>query len=249
MRRIGIALHHERRAQHDLARLAGRHVLARPRRPAGSRFRSLGRPQDSSRSGEAPTWSSLPRRRSRSALRSGRNIGRRPGPTGRARARAPAAASARRHRGWSRPTRNPPRSIARHLEQHLQHGRHQVERGRPPALDRLDIGARIEAGQDRRRPAAQPVRQDEGAAGVNHRGGVEHDVAGPGVDQVGQHIVDHGAHSSPGVCWAALSVPVVPEVKIVEHDVVGLDREPRIGIRRLLGEASRSGPTAPSPRP
>ena len=50
-------------------------------------------------------------------------------------------------------------AIGRVIEQHPQHGRHEHQRGRPPAFDRRDITARLEPRQHHRCPAAQPIGQ------------------------------------------------------------------------------------------
>ena len=131
---------------------------------------------------------------------------------------------------------------ARRLEQHLQHGRHDVQRRRPPALDRLEIGGGREARQDRRRPAAQPVRQDEGAAGMDHRGGVEHDLAGRRVDQVGQHIVDDRRIGRLGMLRRLQRAAGARGEQGKEH-IVRLGGQARIGVRRSSARRSRSGPT------
>ena len=100
---IGIAFHRKRRAKDDLAGLARR---CRPRRPAGSRIRRSAARRRAAARGSRRHARPSGGRRWRAALRSGRNIGRRPAPRARAPAPAPVAASARRRRRSSRPRRD-----------------------------------------------------------------------------------------------------------------------------------------------
>ena len=53
---------------------------------------------------------------------------------------------------------------------------------------RVEVAAGSKPGEDGGRAAAHPVRQHEGAAGVDQRGRVQHHRVGAGGDQVGQDV-------------------------------------------------------------
>ena len=84
------------------------------------------------------------------------------------------------------------------IHQHAEHGRHHVERGRLPPLHRLDIGGGRKAREYRRGRPANPVRQHEASAGMDHRSGVQHDVALAHV-VIGENVQRHRRPTCLGV--------------------------------------------------